>query len=94
MHTTLESNTSANNPILISEVQALKDRIEEHSKKLEHSAEKLPLLEAKNLVFQKEKLSSQQKNKEETAHVSYPHSTYAALETPAKGGNTIQRAPP
>ena len=39
------------NPELSSEVQSMKENLDEHSKQLEQSAEKLTQLESENLVF-------------------------------------------
>ncbi|KAF2579839.1 hypothetical protein F2Q70_00025767 [Brassica cretica] len=39
------------NPELSSEVQSLKEKLDEHSKKLEQSAEKLSQLESENLTL-------------------------------------------
>ena len=50
-YTDWESNTPMDNPELLSEVQVLKNKMDEHSKLLEQSVEKLSQLEAVNLVF-------------------------------------------
>ena len=44
----------AENPELSSEVQTLKEKLDEHSKQLEQSAEKLSQLESKNLTLRDE----------------------------------------
>ena len=46
--------TAVENPELLSEVQGLKYKLDEHSKQLDESAEKLGALEAKNLVLRNE----------------------------------------
>ncbi|KAF2615297.1 hypothetical protein F2Q70_00011554 [Brassica cretica] len=43
------------NPKLSSEVQTLKEKLNEHSKRLEQSAEKLNQLEPENLTLRDEK---------------------------------------
>ncbi|KAF3544323.1 hypothetical protein DY000_02007861 [Brassica cretica] len=44
----------AENPELSSEVQSLKEKLDEHSKKLEQSSEKLSELESENLALRDE----------------------------------------
>ncbi|KAH0898516.1 hypothetical protein HID58_048084 [Brassica napus] len=46
-----KARETTENPELLPEVQSLKDQLNEHSKKLEQSAEKLGALEAENLVL-------------------------------------------
>ncbi|KAF3539295.1 hypothetical protein F2Q69_00021743 [Brassica cretica] len=46
-----KARETTENPELLKEVQSLKDQLNEHSKKLEQSAEKLGALEAENLVL-------------------------------------------
>lgn len=49
-----KARETTDNPELFSEVQSLKDKLDEHSKQLEQSGEKLGALEAENLVLQDE----------------------------------------
>ncbi|KAH0906069.1 LOW QUALITY PROTEIN: hypothetical protein HID58_037896, partial [Brassica napus] len=44
--------TTGENPNLSSEVQSLKEKLDEHSKQLEQSAEKLSQLQSENSVLQ------------------------------------------
>ncbi|KAF3527573.1 hypothetical protein DY000_02039178 [Brassica cretica] len=75
------------NPELSSEVQSLKEKLDEHSKQLEQSAEKLNQLESENLVLRDENQSlntaSSKKRRFWTQILFMP-----TLETPNSGGDT------
>ena len=76
----------AENPDLSSEVQSLKDKLDEHSKQLQQSAEKLSQLESENLTLRDENqalnMASNKKRHFQTQIRPMP-----SRETPNSGGD-------
>ncbi|KAF3548877.1 hypothetical protein DY000_02007355 [Brassica cretica] len=77
------------NPELSSEVQSLKKKLDEHSKQLEKSAEKLNQLESENLTLRDENqaLNTASNKKRRFRSQIRPMPT---LETPNSGGDTTR----
>ena len=73
------------NPELSSEVQSLKEKLDEHSKQLEQSAEKLSQLESENLTLRDENQAlNTASNKKRNFWT--PIRPMLTLETPNSGG--------
>ena len=85
-----KARETTENPELLKEVQSLKDQLNEHSKKLEQSAEKLGALEAENLVLRDKNqalnIASNKKCLFRTQVRSIP-----SLDTPNTAGGTAQQ---
>ncbi|KAF3574798.1 hypothetical protein F2Q69_00059726 [Brassica cretica] len=75
------------NPELSSEVQNLKERLGEHSKRLEQGAEKLNQLESENLTLRDENQALNTANNKKCSFQTRIH-PMPTLETPNSGGDT------
>ncbi|KAH0939080.1 hypothetical protein HID58_006541 [Brassica napus] len=67
------------NPNLSSKVQSLKEKLEEHSKQLEQSAEKLSQLQPEN-TFLRDQKPSPQHGRNQEASFQHPGSTHGESE--------------
>lgn len=93
LHRTWENNASTDDSELLSNVQVLKDTMNEHSKLLENSVENLSQLQAENLIFREENSPLHMtRNKQPRFHTWVR--PMQSLGTVTEGGNSSRHAPP
>ncbi|XP_048598067.1 uncharacterized protein LOC125578954 [Brassica napus] len=84
--------TTGENPNLSSEVQSLKEKLDEHSKQLEQSAEKLSQLQSENSVLQDQNQALNTAGNKKR-RFNTPIRPMGNLNTPSTGGGTTDTPP-